>query len=136
MRVFDPGASDAIGTRLLPQLIERRREVFGTHRSNGGAESFEPSRATSTCLTGTQSSRRWSSGGRKQSSTSDRARRSERLEALRPRLPSYEPAPLRGTERAHRNCTCGGCHVLRGPEYASAPCSCSVRWCALGRQRT
>jgi hypothetical protein len=124
MRVFDPGASDAIGTRLLPQLIERRREVFGTHRSNGGAESFEPSRATSTCLTGTQSS------------TSDRARRSERLEALRPRLPSYEPAPLRGTERAHRNCTCGGCHVLRGPEYASAPCSCSVRWCALGRQRT
>ena len=38
MRVFVAGASGAIGTRLVPQLIERGHEVLGTHRSPGGAE--------------------------------------------------------------------------------------------------
>jgi 2-alkyl-3-oxoalkanoate reductase len=33
MRVFVAGASGAIGTRLMPQLIERGYEVIGTHRS-------------------------------------------------------------------------------------------------------
>jgi nucleoside-diphosphate-sugar epimerase len=33
MRVFLAGASGAIGTRLVPQLIERGYEVIGTHRS-------------------------------------------------------------------------------------------------------
>ena len=33
MRVFVAGASAAIGTRLVPQPIERRKEVLGTHRS-------------------------------------------------------------------------------------------------------
>jgi nucleoside-diphosphate-sugar epimerase len=38
MRVFVAGASGAIGTRLVPQLIEAGHEVVGTHRSPGGAE--------------------------------------------------------------------------------------------------
>jgi nucleoside-diphosphate-sugar epimerase len=38
MRVFLAGASGAIGTRLVPQLIERGHEVIGTHRSPEHAE--------------------------------------------------------------------------------------------------
>jgi nucleoside-diphosphate-sugar epimerase len=36
MRVFVTGASGAIGTRLVPQLIARGHEVIGTYRSPGG----------------------------------------------------------------------------------------------------
>jgi len=35
MRVFVAGASGAIGTRVVPQLIERGHEVTGTFRSSG-----------------------------------------------------------------------------------------------------
>jgi 2-alkyl-3-oxoalkanoate reductase len=38
MRVFVAGASGAIGSRLVPQLIDRGHEVIGTSRSLGGAE--------------------------------------------------------------------------------------------------
>jgi nucleoside-diphosphate-sugar epimerase len=38
MRVFVAGASGAIGTRLVPQLIERGHEVIGTSRSPGNSE--------------------------------------------------------------------------------------------------
>src|SRR5436190_6822719 len=38
MRVFVAGASGAIGTRLVAQLIENGHEVIGTHRSSGHAE--------------------------------------------------------------------------------------------------
>ncbi len=38
MRVFVAGASGAIGSRLVPQLIERGHEVIGTSRSAGNAE--------------------------------------------------------------------------------------------------
>jgi nucleoside-diphosphate-sugar epimerase len=38
MRVLVAGASGAIGTRLVPQLIERRHEVVGTFKSPGNAE--------------------------------------------------------------------------------------------------
>jgi nucleoside-diphosphate-sugar epimerase len=38
MRVFVVGATGAIGTRLVPQLIEHGHEVIGTHRSPGHAE--------------------------------------------------------------------------------------------------
>ena len=38
MRVFVAGASGAIGTRLVPQLIDRGHKVIGTHRSPGKAE--------------------------------------------------------------------------------------------------
>jgi nucleoside-diphosphate-sugar epimerase len=38
MRVLVVGASGAIGTRLVPQLIDRGHEVLGTFRSAGGAE--------------------------------------------------------------------------------------------------
>ena len=38
MRVFVAGASGAIGTRLVPQLIDRGHEVVGTFRSPGNAE--------------------------------------------------------------------------------------------------
>ncbi|MGZ4121077.1 MAG: NAD-dependent epimerase/dehydratase family protein [Actinomycetota bacterium] len=37
MRVFVTGASGAIGTRLVPQLIDKGHEVVGTHRSPGNA---------------------------------------------------------------------------------------------------
>src|SRR3984885_13972862 len=38
MRVFVVGASGAIGTRLVPQLIENGHEVIGTFRSPGHAD--------------------------------------------------------------------------------------------------
>ncbi len=38
MRVFIAGASGAIGTRLVPQLIARGHEVIGTYRSPANAE--------------------------------------------------------------------------------------------------
>jgi nucleoside-diphosphate-sugar epimerase len=38
MRVFVAGASGAIGTRLVPHLIDRGHEVIGTSRSPAGAE--------------------------------------------------------------------------------------------------
>ncbi len=38
MRVFVVGATGAIGTRLVPQLIEHGHEVTGTFRSPGNAE--------------------------------------------------------------------------------------------------
>jgi nucleoside-diphosphate-sugar epimerase len=38
MRVFVAGASGAIGTRLVAQLIDRGHDVVGTHRSPGNAE--------------------------------------------------------------------------------------------------
>jgi nucleoside-diphosphate-sugar epimerase len=38
MRVFIVGATGAIGTRLVPQLIAAGNEVIGTFRSPGGAE--------------------------------------------------------------------------------------------------
>jgi 2-alkyl-3-oxoalkanoate reductase len=38
MRVFVAGASGAIGTRLVPQLVDRGHEVIGTYRSPGHAE--------------------------------------------------------------------------------------------------
>jgi nucleoside-diphosphate-sugar epimerase len=38
MRVFVAGASGAIGTRLVPQLIDRGHEVIGTFHSAGNAE--------------------------------------------------------------------------------------------------
>jgi 2-alkyl-3-oxoalkanoate reductase len=37
MRVLVTGASGAIGTRLVPQLVERGHEVIGTFRSSGNA---------------------------------------------------------------------------------------------------
>ncbi len=38
MRVFVVGASGALGTRLVPQLIDRGHEVIGTSRSPGNVE--------------------------------------------------------------------------------------------------
>jgi 2-alkyl-3-oxoalkanoate reductase len=38
MRVFVAGASGAIGTRLVPQLVDRGHEVIGTFRSPGHAK--------------------------------------------------------------------------------------------------
>src|SRR5438552_790938 len=38
MRVFVAGASGALGSRLVPQLIGAGHEVIGTHHSPGSAE--------------------------------------------------------------------------------------------------
>jgi nucleoside-diphosphate-sugar epimerase len=38
MRVFAGGASDAIGARLVPQLIDHAHKVTGTDRSPRNAE--------------------------------------------------------------------------------------------------
>ena len=38
MRVFVAGASGALGSRLVPQLIDAGHEVVGTHNSPASAE--------------------------------------------------------------------------------------------------
>jgi 2-alkyl-3-oxoalkanoate reductase len=45
MRVFVAGASGAIGTRLVPELIDRGHEVIGTSTSSKGAERVRASGA-------------------------------------------------------------------------------------------
>jgi 2-alkyl-3-oxoalkanoate reductase len=50
MRVFIAGASGAIGSRLVPQLIERGHEVIGTYRSPGRAETLRALGATPVAL--------------------------------------------------------------------------------------
>jgi nucleoside-diphosphate-sugar epimerase len=50
MRVFVAGASGAIGTRLVPQLIDRGHEVIGTFRSPGNAERVRALGATPVAL--------------------------------------------------------------------------------------
>jgi nucleoside-diphosphate-sugar epimerase len=50
MRVFVAGASGAIGTRLVSQLIERGHEVIGTSRSSEGAEPLRALGAKPTAL--------------------------------------------------------------------------------------
>lgn len=46
MRVFVAGASGAIGSRLVPQLIDAGHEVIGTHTSPGSAERIRAVGAT------------------------------------------------------------------------------------------
>jgi 2-alkyl-3-oxoalkanoate reductase len=41
MRVFVAGASGALGSRLVPQLIDAGHEVIGTHNSPASAQSLE-----------------------------------------------------------------------------------------------
>ena len=41
MRVFVAGASGALGSRLVPQLIDAGHEVIGTHRSPASAQLLE-----------------------------------------------------------------------------------------------
>ena len=50
MRVFVAGASGAIGSRLVPQLIDRGHDVIGTHRSEVGAERLRALGATPVAL--------------------------------------------------------------------------------------
>jgi nucleoside-diphosphate-sugar epimerase len=38
MRIFVAGASGAIGSRLVPQLIDAGHDVIGTHNSPSSAE--------------------------------------------------------------------------------------------------
>jgi nucleoside-diphosphate-sugar epimerase len=45
MRVFVAGASGALGSRLVPQLIEAGHEVIGTHNSPASAQLLEVLRA-------------------------------------------------------------------------------------------
>jgi nucleoside-diphosphate-sugar epimerase len=46
MRIFVAGASGAIGTALVPQLIEAGHEVLGTSRSTGGVDRLASMGAT------------------------------------------------------------------------------------------
>ena len=50
MRVFVAGASGAIGTRLVAQLIKRGHQVIGTSRSTGNAERIRALGATPVVL--------------------------------------------------------------------------------------
>ena len=50
MRVFVAGASGAIGSRFVPELINRGHEVIGTYRSPGNAERVTALGATAIAL--------------------------------------------------------------------------------------
>ncbi len=104
MRVFVAGASGAIGARLLPQLVERGHEVIGSSRSANKADRLhglgaEPvvldlldPRAVREAVV--------AAPARRDRPPGDRARRPERLQALRPHLRANKPPPDRGHGRA------------------------------------
>src|SRR3954468_12710951 len=50
MRIFVAGASGAIGTRLVAQLVDRGHEVVGTYASPGSAERVRALGATPVAL--------------------------------------------------------------------------------------
>src|SRR5918996_834009 len=50
MRVFVAGASGAIGSRLVPQLVDRGHEVVGTFRSPGHGDRIRALRAEPVAL--------------------------------------------------------------------------------------
>ena len=121
MRVFVAGATGAIGTRLVPQLVERGHEVIGTSRSPEKADRLralgaEPS--CSTCSTRARCARPSPPRGRTRSSTRrPRSPGLTRLQALRPQLRARRTGcGPRGPTRCSRRPREAGVGALRRAE--------------------
>jgi NAD(P)-dependent dehydrogenase (short-subunit alcohol dehydrogenase family) len=88
MRVFVAGASGAIGTRLVPQLIDRGHEAIGTFRSPGHGERVRAHGAQPIALDlldpGAVRKAVLRNRAPGNHSPGDRAGRPERLQSLRP----------------------------------------------------
>ena len=102
MRVFVAGASGAIGTRLVPRLVERGHEVVGTTRSPERAERLRGARRRGGRPRRARRPR--GPGGRPRCRSrrgrppGHRARRRVRLQALRPELRGDESDPDHRTD--------------------------------------
>ena len=125
MRVFVAGASGAIGTRLVPQLIDRGHEVIGTYRSPGNAERVRALGAEPVALDLLDAARRAQGRprgrARRDRPSGDRAGGYALLEELRPQLRADEPAADRGHRRAAGRRARGGRAPVRRPELRQLP---------------
>jgi NAD dependent epimerase/dehydratase family len=112
MRILVAGASAAIGTRLAPQLIERRDEVLGTHSSPGDPEPLHLDLRDRDAVTKPVVARRPDAIVHHATALAD-------LSDFKHFDRSFRHTNLlrtRGHGRADRGCTSGGCHALRRPE--------------------
>ena len=120
MRVFVAGASGAIGTRLVPQLIARGHQVIGTLRSMGNAERVRALGAEPIVLDllDARAVRKAVLEIKPEADRppSDRSCESARLQAFRPQLRADQPAPDPGHRRAPRRRPRGGRAAVRCPE--------------------
>ena len=125
MRVFVAGASGAIGTRLVPQLIDRGHEVIGTFRSPGNAERVRALGAEPIALDllDPRAVRKAVARGRarRDRPPGDRAGGRALLQELRPQLRADEPAADRGHRRAAGRRARGGRAPVRRPELRQPP---------------
>ena len=125
MRVFVAGASGAIGTRLVPQLVDRGHEVIGTSsvaregRTVTGARR-RAGRARSARRRGRAPGRARSRAGRDRPSGDRPGGRTLRAQ-LRPHLRADEPAADRGHRRAARRRARGAGRPVRRPELRQLP---------------
>ena len=123
MRVFVAGATGAIGTRLVPKLIERGHEVIGTSRSMDRAQRLHTlgaqpvaldlldRRAVREAVLDAKPERHHPPG--------DGADRPERPQALRPELPPDQPAPNGGHGRTAGRGEGGGVSRIIAQSFAS-----------------
>ena len=120
MRVFVAGATGAIGTRLVPQLVERGHEVLGTSRSAEKGARLTGARRRTGGSRRARSRRREEGGARRAPGRDrppgERALRHERLQALRPQLRPDQPAADGRNRRSARGRPRGGRRAVRRPE--------------------
>jgi NAD dependent epimerase/dehydratase family len=118
MRVFVAGARGAIGTRLVPQLVERGHEVIGTTRSEEKARRLDASGRRSTSVGSpfatagsaarptTPRSRPSKSGGSRSSAAATASRHSSISRTPRRQPFSHREGQARDLQRGRRrSCT-------------------------------
>ena len=125
MRVFVAGASGAIGTRLVAQLVDHGHEVIGTFRSPGHAASVKALGAQPVALDlldrGAVRQAVLEAGPEAIAHEATALADLRRLQALRPQLPSDEQAADRGHRRAAGRRARGGRAPVRRPELRQRP---------------
>ena len=125
MRVFVAGASGAIGTRLVPRLIEAGHEVIGTSRSAGNADRVRALGAHPIALdlldARSRHRGRRRRGARRDRPSGDRPCGCEVLQEPGPHLRADQPAAHRGHRRAAGRRPRGRRAPLRRPELRQLP---------------
>ena len=126
MRVFVAGASGAIGTRLVPQLIDAGHEVIGTYRSPESAERVRALGADAGRARPARRARGAQGRARAPRPTRSSTRRppwpnAQFAPQLRPQLRADQPAADRGHRRPAGRRARGGRAPVRRPELRQLP---------------